>query len=73
MKRSDIIERMAFFWLRLDDPNSEYAQSLSLEDKMNHLLNMLEEAGMKPPGLTNGKFFNKIDYKWESEDDVSQT
>lgn len=73
MKRSDIIKRMAFFWLRLDDPESEYSQSLSLEDKMNHLLNLLEAEGMQPPCLTKGGFFDKVIYKWEKEDDLSET
>lgn len=70
MKRSKVVERMAFFWLRLDDPNSEYAKSLSLETKMHHMLHMLEMAGMMPPPTQEG-FFKKEVYKWEPEDETN--
>lgn len=84
MKKSQMIEHMAFCWLKLDDPNSEYAQSLSLKDKMGHLLNLMEDYGINPPvfkeKIEDNLLINplmgfkvKERYKWEPEDAILET
>lgn len=71
MKRSDAIKRMVYFWSQLNDPKSEYSIDLSLETKMNFLLEGLEGAGMLPPQIPILKIYDitiKSENKWEPED-----
>ena len=59
---------MAFFWLKLDDPTSEYARSLSLEDKMRHLLDLMESSGVQPPIKRADSIFSSDKNEWTPED-----
>lgn len=71
MKRSEVAKWMVTYWTQMDDHKIISSIDLSLETKMEYLLQGLESMGMQPPKVPTVKIGNTVirsKNEWESED-----